>query len=93
MAPFPVCVNCSVKPRSVLGINFYRKWLLLLSVWWDQRVAMNDSNQADLWEKPEDCLTPRPTSTPKNIQLFLAYFIGDLDQVPIFHSEFWPITL
>lgn len=38
-------------------------------------------------------LPPRPTSTPKNIQLFIAYFIGDLDQVPIFHSEFWPITL
>lgn len=37
---------------------------------------MNDSGQADLWGKSEHC-------PHKNIQLFLAHFIGDLDQVPI----------
>lgn len=40
---------------------------------------MNDSSQADLWEKSEQS----PHHPPQNIQLFLAPFMGDSDQVPI----------
>lgn len=39
-------------------------------------VAVNDSDQTDLLEESKP-------SSPKNIQLFLDHFTGDLDQVPI----------